>query len=473
MSRPSGNGLFRSLPKADRLLEHDALQDLLVRYPRPAVLQVLREVLKETREVLRLEGSPKTLDSEDIASRIAQRLHAEGFKLRRVVNATGIVLHTNLGRAPLSSYAVHRLKELSEGYTNLECDLESGRRGQRLSHIQALLKRVSGAEAALVVNNNAACVLLMLVSLAQGREVVISRGELVEIGGSFRIPDVMTQAGVRLIEVGTTNKTRLKDYERAISPNTAALMRVHPSNFRITGFHQSVTTKELSDLAHEKGVLMLEDLGSGCLVPLGSYGLPDEPIVQETLKAGADLVCFSGDKLLGGPQAGIALGKRELIETMAQHPLMRALRVDKLILGALEATLLSYLEPKTAMKEIPTLAMLAAKPQELHERAKRFLGAIKNSFGDSLKASIATNEGRVGGGALPQASLASYAVSLKTQDIGAEELAKRLRLGTPSIVGLVREGQVLLDVRTMRPAEEKLVITALHNVLKREKGNGS
>lgn len=472
MKESSGNGLFRNLPKADRLLEHEALRDLLNHYPRPAVLTALRSVLKEAREKLRLEGHNRPIDPDGLAGRIAQRLKAEGFSLRRVVNATGIVLHTNLGRAPLSPFAARRLNELSLGYSNLECDLESGKRGHRLSHIQALLCRLTNAEAGLVVNNNAACVLLMLSSLAQGREVIISRGELIEIGGSFRIPEVMAQAGVKLIEVGTTNKTRLSDYSGAISPQTAALMRVHPSNFRIVGFHQSVSTKELSDLAHEKGVLMLEDLGSGCLVPLGPYGLPNEPTVQETLRAGADVVCFSGDKLLGGPQAGISLGKRQWIEPMAKHPLMRALRVNKLILGALEATLLSYLDPKSAMKEIPTLAMLIANPKELNEKAKRLLDSIKLCFGNSFEAGIVANEGRVGGGALPEAPLASYAVSLKAKGLKAEDLAKRLRLGTPSVQGIVREGQVLLDVRTIRPTEEDLVLMALQGALQRGGNDG-
>jgi L-seryl-tRNA(Ser) seleniumtransferase len=465
-------GLSRHIPKTDRLLEHDAVQTMLERYPRPLVLAAIRDTLQSLRENLGSDSVDRQADLEGLVEEVEQRLEASGFHLKRVINATGVVLHTNLGRAPLPSHAAKRVFELAQGYCNLEFELESGKRGKRVSHIQPLLTSLTGAQSALVVNNNAAAVLLMLSSLASGKEAVISRGELVEIGGSFRIPEVMAQAGVKLVEVGTTNKTYLKDYERAIGPETAALLKVHPSNFRIVGFHHSVPTQELAALAHERGLLMLVDLGSGCLVPLGSEGLPSEPTVQEIVAAGADVVCFSGDKLLGGPQAGIAAGKRAMIEAMARHPLMRALRVDKLILGALEATLLSYLEPQKAIREIPALAMLSQKPKELEARAMRLASSLKQTLGDAVEIHVVPLEGKVGGGALPQASLPSYAIGLQVAGMEAEELGAALRTANPPVVGVMREGKVLLDVRTILPQEEDLVCSALADVLGRKGENG-
>jgi L-seryl-tRNA(Ser) seleniumtransferase len=472
MSETPEAELCRHIPKTDRLLEHDAVRAMLERYPRPLVLAAVRDTLQEAREQLRSGTSQGAADLEGLVSSVARRLGSEGFRLKRVINATGVVLHTNLGRAPLPSHAAKRLFELAEGYCNLEFDLESGKRGKRLSPVQPILERITSAEAALVVNNNAACVLLMLSSLAGGKEAVISRGELVEIGGSFRIPEVMAQAGVKLVEVGTTNKTYLKDYERAIGPETAALLKVHPSNFRIVGFQHSVSTQELAALAHERGLLMLEDLGSGCLVPLGSYGLPSDPTVQEIVTAGADVVCFSGDKLLGGPQAGIAAGKRAMIEAMAKHPLMRALRVDKLILGALEATLLSYLEPEKAIREIPALAMLSQKPKELEARASRLASSLKQTLGDAMEIHVVPHEGKVGGGALPQASLPSYAIGLRVVGMEAEDLGAALRTASPPVVSVAREGMVLLDLRTILSQEEDLVCSALTDALGRKGENG-
>ena len=466
-------GLCRSIPKTDRILEHEIIQAMLARYPRSLVVAAVRDTLKGARERLRSGASKDVPDLEQLVSSVRQSLCSDGFRLKRVINATGVVLHTNLGRAPLSLHAAERISTLAQGYCNLEVDLESGKRGKRLGLVRALLERVTGAEAALVVNNNAACVLLMLSSLAKGKEAVISRGELVEIGGSFRIPEVMSQAGVKLVEVGTTNKTHIKDFEDAISSDTAALIKVHPSNFRIVGFQHSVSTQELAALAHERGLWMLEDLGSGCLVSLDSQGLPSEPTVQETLAAGADVVCFSGDKLLGGPQAGIAAGKRSLIESMAKNPLMRALRVDKLILGALESTLLSYLDPDKAFKEIPVLSMLSQDPKTLEARANTLAMNLKRAMGDDpMEIHVVPNEGKVGGGSLPQASLPSYAVGLRAAGMEAQELSAALRKATPPIIGIEREGRVLLDVRTILPQEEGLVCSTIADALGRRGENG-
>jgi L-seryl-tRNA(Ser) seleniumtransferase len=389
-----------------------------------------RSALERAREAIRAGEEP----GDVVASARAEleRLGAPG--LRRVINATGVIVHTNLGRAPLAEAALARAIDVGRSYSNLELDLESGTRGSRQDHVADALCRLTGAEAALVVNNNAAAVLLALAALAAGGEVVVSRGELVEIGDGFRIPDVLAHSGAQMVEVGTTNRTRAADFERAIGPETALLLRVHQSNFRIVGFTESPTTEDLARVAHDAGLWLVDDLGSGSLADVG-----DEPTAASSVAAGADLVCFSGDKLLGGPQAGIVVGRRALTERLRRHPLQRALRADKLTLAALEGTLALHEDPERARREIPVLRMLDEPLERVRERAERLAGLV----GGEVEETVA----RVGGGALPLAELPSAACAIE------EELAAPLRLGDPPVLGIVRDGRLLLDARTLAEPE--------------------
>ena len=404
----------------------------------PLAVAAARRVLERAREEIRAGADPG-----DLAERLREELLAERApRLRRVVNATGIVVHTNLGRAPLPAAALARVREVGEGYSNLEYDLGEGARGSRHDHLAAILRRLTGAEAALVVNNNAAALLLALAALAEGREVVVSRGELVEIGDGFRIPDVLARSGARLVEVGTTNRTRAADYEAAVGESTAVLLRVHPSNFRVVGFTERPRLAELARVARRHELPLVDDLGSGALVPLH-----DEPTARESVEAGADLVCFSGDKLLGGPQAGIVVGRAELVERLRRHPLQRALRPDKLSLAALEGTLSLYLEPGRALREVPVLRMLVEDAQVVRARAERLAAAVGGTVEETV--------GRVGGGALPLAELPSFACALE------EELAGPLRRGEPPVIGIVRDGRLLLDCRTLGDDEIDVAAAAV------------
>jgi L-seryl-tRNA(Ser) seleniumtransferase len=417
---------LRDLPSVDRLLG----DDVLAAAPRPLATAAARSALERAREAIRAGDEP----GDVVASARAEleRLGAPG--LRRVINATGVIVHTNLGRAPLAEAALARAIDVGGSYSNLELDLESGTRGSRQDHVADALCRLTGAEAALVVNNNAAAVLLALAALAAGGEVVVSRGELVEIGDGFRIPDVLAHSGAQMVEVGTTNRTRAADFERAIGPETALLLRVHQSNFRIVGFTESPTTEDLARVAHDAGLWLVDDLGSGSLADVG-----DEPTAASSVAAGADLVCFSGDKLLGGPQAGIVVGRRALIERLRRHPLQRALRADKLTLAALEGTLALHEDPERARREIPVLRMLDEPLERVRERAERLAGLV----GGEVEETVA----RVGGGALPLAELPSAACAIE------EELAAPLRLGDPPVLGIVRDGRLLLDARTLAEPE--------------------
>src|SRR5262249_15426470 len=357
-----------------------------------------------------------------------------GARLRRVINATGVIVHTNLGRAPLAPDALEQVRAVAGSYSNLEYDLREGGRGSRQDHVAPILRRLTGAEAALVVNHNAAAVLLALAALAEGREVLVSRGELIEIGDGFRIPDVLTRSGARLVEVGTTNRTRAADYERAMGDATALLLRVHQSNFRVVGFTEQPRLAELAEVAASAGVPLVDDLGSGALLDVG-----DEPTGPASLAAGAALVCFSGDKLLGGPQAGIVVGRADLVDRLRRHPLQRALRADKLTLAALEGTLALYLDPERARREIPGLRMGAEPIETVRSRAERLATAVGGTVEETVS--------RVGGGALPLAELPSFACAVD------EHLATPLRLGEPSVVAVVRDGKLLLDCRTIRDDE--------------------
>ena len=417
---------LRDLPSVDRLLG----DDVLAAAPRPLAAAAARSALERARATIRAGEEPGDLVA--LARAELQRLGTPA--LRRVLNATGVIVHTNLGRAPLAEAALTRALDVGGSYSNLELDLESGTRGSRQDHVADALCRLTGAEAALVVNNNAAAVLLALAALAAGREVVVSRGELIEIGDGFRIPDVLAHSGARMVEVGTTNRTRAADFERAIGPETALLLRVHQSNFRIVGFTESPTTEDLARVAHDAGLWLVDDLGSGSL---GNVG--DEPTAASSIASGADLVCFSGDKLLGGPQAGIVVGRRALVERLRRHPLQRALRADKLSLAALEGTLALHEDPERARAEIPVLRMLDEPLERVRERAERLAGLV----GGEVEETVA----RVGGGALPLAELPSAACAIE------EELAAPLRFGDPPVLGIVRDGRLLLDARTLAEPE--------------------
>jgi L-seryl-tRNA(Ser) seleniumtransferase len=425
---------LRDLPSVDEL----ARDERLAEGPAPLVVAAAREVLARAREEIAAGHEPGDLAERTLAELAAARAPA----LRRALNATGVIVHTNLGRAPLPEAALARALEVGRGYSNLEYDLTAGGRGSRQDHVAAILRRLTGAEAALVVNNNAAAVMLALAALAEGREVLVSRGELIEIGDGFRIPDVLARSGARLREVGTTNRTRAADYERAIGPETAVLLRVHQSNFRVVGFTEQPTVEQLAAVARRHELPLVDDLGSGVLVHLEG-----EPSAKESLAAGADLVCFSGDKLLGGPQAGIVVGRADLVERLRRHPLQRALRADKLTLAALEGTLGLYLDPERALREVPVLRMLNDPVATVRARAERLAAAV----GGEVEETVA----RVGGGALPLAELPSVACAVE------ESLAEPVRSGEPPVVGVLRDGRLLLDCRTLTDAEAEEVAAAV------------
>jgi L-seryl-tRNA(Ser) seleniumtransferase len=428
---------LRDLPSVDELAADERLVGTA---PRPLLVGAVRSALARAREKIRAGADPG-----DLVDRVACELEAaRGPRLRRAINATGVIVHTNLGRAPLAPAALERAREIAGGYSNLEYSLEEGARGSRQDHAAPILRRLTGAEAALVVNNNAAAVLLALAALAEGREVIVSRGELIEIGDGFRIPDVLARSGARLREVGTTNRTRAADYERAIGPETALLLRVHQSNFRVVGFTEQPRLDELVRVGRAHALPVVDDLGSGVLGELDG-----EPSASEAVAAGADLVCFSGDKLLGGPQAGIVVGRAELVERLRRHPLQRALRADKLTLAALEATLALYLDPQLAAQEIPVLRMLAEPDDAVRERAGRLAGLVDGEVEETVA--------RVGGGALPLAELGSFACAVE------EDLAARLRSAEPPVIAVVRDGRCLLDCRTIADAEVDEVAAAVQS----------
>jgi L-seryl-tRNA(Ser) seleniumtransferase len=470
---PKHAALLRQLPQVDDVLRHPELAAAVGALPRSLATTVVRQVLAETRQSISAtppDAVPETLDEAALRRRLAQALAAAAHPaLRRVVNATGVIIHTNLGRSPLGEACLAQLLEVAARYNTLEYDLAKGARGSRQDHLEGLLKELTGAEGVLVVNNNAAGVLLSLNTLAQGKEVIISRGQLVEIGGSFRMPEIMAASGAILREVGTTNKTHLRDFERAITSETALLLKVHPSNYRIMGFTHEVPLAEMVALARRFNLLVLEDLGSGCLVDLSKYGLEREPTVQDTLKGGADLVLFSGDKLLGGPQAGLVLGNREVVEDLKKNPLTRALRPDKMTLAGLEATLRLYLEEPQALAAIPTLRLLTRPETELDRQARGLARKIRRQFGTRLAVEVVQTEGRAGGGSLPQAPLPSRALALAAERLAAQDLEARLRGASTPVIARVEHGVVLLDMRTLLPGDQEVLVTVLGEVLSEEK----
>ena len=449
--------LLRQIPKVDELMKQTALQQLCETVPAQKVTEAVRQILEDLRGSI-LSGSIEELPAvEDLCGLVISAANKKAeYSLRKVINATGIILHTNLGRACISDRAAAAACEVAQSYSTLEYNLQAGRRGTRYSHVEELLCRLTGAESALVVNNNAAAVLLILSDMAQGGQVITSRGELVEIGGSFRVPDIMEACGAELKEVGTTNKTHLWDYDRAITEKTRALMKVHTSNYRIVGFSETPSLPELVELGHSRGLPVIEDLGSGCLVDLQQFGIYGEPTVQDSVRAGVDVVSFSGDKLLGGPQAGIIVGKKAIVDKLKKHPLTRAMRVDKMTLAALEATLRSY--DAGLMDEIPTIAMLSAKPAQLRAKAD-ILCALMTKAG--IAAEVVPTEGQVGGGSVPTQMLSSYAVAVQPSGVNLDQLETNLRLGSPAIIGRINHDRFLLDVRTLRESDFEAIVKAV------------
>lgn len=453
-------GALRRLPSVDVLTRHVAERPEARGVPHARLTALVREVLAAERRRV-AAGQAEPASSEALADRVAAELGRQGlFSLRPVINATGVVLHTNLGRAPLSALALERVTRVGGEYSNLELDLGSKARGSRYAHVEGLLCRLTGAEDALVVNNNAAAVLLALAALAAGREVVVSRGELIEIGGEFRIPDIMARSGAVLREVGTTNRTHLRDYDEAIGPATALLLKVHTSNYRVVGFTAAVSARELVELARRHGLPVMEDLGSGCLLDLRPWGFPHEPTVQEAVAAGVDLVTFSGDKLLGGPQAGLIVGRREVVSRLKKHPLNRALRIDKLTLAALEATLYAY-DAGRALHSLPTLRMLTEPLGTVRRRARQVLRGVPPEVRARLGLEVIEARGQVGGGALPTVELPTAAVAVGATPEIARAVDLALRTGEPPVVGRMEEDRLLLDCRTVLPTQVRALARAL------------
>lgn len=456
---------LKELPSVDEALRSRHGEKWLSAFPRRYVLQAIRETIERARRLI-IEGeTPSELSIDALAPEIeagVKRLSA--YSLIPLINATGVVVHTNLGRSVLSKKSVRNVMITASSYSNLEYDLTSGKRGKRYTHLKRLIKDITSAEGALAVNNNAGAVLVCLAALARGKEVIVSRGELVEIGGSFRVPDVMAQSGAIMVEVGTTNKTHPADYEAAINDNTALILKVHRSNYRVTGFTSEVGVPELSSIGKKRGIPVMHDLGSGCLIDLKRFGIPGETTVMEALKEGADIVTFSGDKLLGGPQAGVIAGARGLIERVQRHPLMRALRIDKMTLAALEATLMEYADEEKALKDIPTLRMLLEEPGKIRLRAKR-LSILINRHSKSARAEVAEDSSQAGGGALPEVNLKTYAVALRPEGVSANALEARLRAGIPPVIARIKEGRLLLDARTVSPGELKALAFAVASAL--------
>ena len=458
----------RGIPSVDALLASPEFEPILKGFPRQLVVKVTRIVIQEIRNSL-LAGDKDT--EPDGPSYYAQtvliRLGQETMpSLRGVINATGVVLHTNLGRAPLAEVAADAMATTARGYSNLEYDVESGRRGSRYDHCVKLLRELTGAEDAIVVNNNAAALVLVLNTTARGKGVAVSRGELVEIGGGFRIPEILERAGAFLVEVGSTNRTRLSDYQNSIKKDkVAAILKVHRSNFRITGFTEDASLASLADLANEEGIPLLHDLGSGLFVASDALALPAEPLAADSLSAGADLVAVSGDKLLGGPQAGIILGNSELINALRQNPLCRALRVDKVTLAGLEATLQLYRDPGQALESIPTLRMLGNTPESLGKRCEELAAELT---GLGIGSSIVESEGRVGGGTYPGVKLPGFALALDGPH-GAEALAMHLRNGDPPVIARIVDKRVFIDLRTVLPGQENDLVRRVREAFSNER----
>ncbi|MGB9822577.1 L-seryl-tRNA(Sec) selenium transferase [Thermodesulfovibrio sp.] len=450
--------ILRKIPSVDRILKNEKIKVLFKEYSYSLVREAVRKVLDSLRAKV-LKDNVLEIDEDSIIEKIKNSLNKK-YSLQPVINATGVVIHTNLGRAILPEEAIKHVVEIAQSYSNLEYDLEKGQRGKRYVHIVDAVRKIVNVESAVVVNNNAGAVFLCLNTLAKDKEVVVSRGELVEIGGSFRIPDVMAQSGAILREVGTTNKTRLSDYERAINENTALLLKVHRSNFKIIGFTEEVSVKELCELGKQRGIPVMVDLGSGCFIDLKKYGFYGEPSVQEVVDEGADIVTFSGDKLLGGAQAGFIIGKSALIERISKNPLMRALRVDKLTLAAVEATLMFYLDEKEAIEKIPTLRMILEPPEKIKRRAAKILKLFKKH---GIEAMLKEDVSMPGGGSLPESGVKTYVIAIRTDK--PDEFSGKLRQTQPPVIGRIKEDFVIFDARTLQEREIPLLVKAVKQIM--------
>ncbi|MFZ1947438.1 MAG: L-seryl-tRNA(Sec) selenium transferase [bacterium] len=451
-------GLLRAIPSVERQLADPLIVALAGRMPRWIVVDSVRDVLARLRRDISDGSLARQLEPEEIADRVEARARERSRRaVRKVINATGVIIHTNLGRSLLAERAAAAVEEVARSYSSLEFDLDQGRRTSRTEVVDGLVARIVGAEDGFVVNNNAGAVLIALNAISFGRETVVSRGELVEIGGSFRLPDVMDKSGARMVEVGTTNRTRIEDYSAAITGETAAILKVHHSNFAMTGFVESPSLKELADLAHARGLALIEDLGSGALTDLAKYGIPREPMPQESVACGVDVVTFSGDKLLGGPQAGLIAGKRALVGAMKANPLARALRLDKITLAALEETLRIYLEPEDALTEIPTIAMLSASLDDLERRADEVAKSISSAAPGALDVGVARATSQVGGGSMPTVEIPTFVVALASSERSADQMVAALRACEVPVIARIVNDQVCLDLRTVLPGDDALL----------------
>lgn len=458
--------ILQKLPKVDRLLEAPAIVALLEIHPRSLVVHEIRDFLDEIRDKLLSGAAVKLPDDREMIQQLAVQITSHLTPgLRRCVNGIGIVLHTALGRAPIAESAQDALQEIVTNYCTLQIDLETGKRGDRYKEVEGLLQKITGAEAALVVNNNAAATMAILNTLAEGREVIVSRGELVEIGGSFRLPDVMKRSGARLVEVGTTNRTHLKDYKNAITPETSLILKVHQSNYKIYGFTSEVLISELAPLAHEHRIIAVDDLGSGALVDLSRWGLPKEPTVQDSLSAGADVVCFSGDKLLGGPQCGIIVGKREQVERIKNNQLTRALRCDKMTFAVLEATLRLFLDEGKLLKQHPVLRLLTMPLEEIRSRCEVLKDGLEKVLAEKGSVVVEQDASEAGSGSLATVSLPTWVASVSIKGVPSEEIARRLRLVPVPVFGRIKDQKFFLDGRTIRDDEVEYVLKGFSNLV--------
>ena len=457
--------LFTLIPKVDELLDNQNISELLDNMPRKIIMDAIREEVEELRSIIK-ENISEEAEIKKIISNLVNNIKLRAiekniYSLKRVVNATGTVIHTNLGRSLINEEIFNNMREIALNYSNLEYDLESGTRGSRYSHLEEIIQELTGGEASMVVNNNAAAVLLALSALVKDKEVIVSRGELIEIGGSFRIPEVLEQSGAKLVSVGSTNKTHLHDYENAINENTGALLKVHTSNYRILGFTSAVDSKELYELKKKYKIPLIEDLGSGVLIDLSKYGLQYEPTVGESLDKGVDVVTFSGDKLLGGPQAGIIIGKKEYIDKMKKHPLTRAFRVDKFTISALEATLKYYLDEKKAIENIPTLKMLTMTPEILNIKAEDLLKKINNKINsDNIELEIKDEFSEV-----PLEKLPTKCIVLRIKNKSTQEFENKLRAYKIPIITRLYKDKIYLDLRTINEEDYDIIVSAIENGL--------
>ncbi|MFH2058998.1 MAG: L-seryl-tRNA(Sec) selenium transferase [Pseudomonadota bacterium] len=465
MSQTQKNEILRHLPGVDHLLTLTHGNDLFENIPRSVILDSIRKAIDTARKDIL--NTVETNITDDLLLLKAQSFALEKIKpkLVNLINATGVVLHTNLGRSLLCEDALDNIQAIARSYSNLELNIDTGKRGIRYQAVEELICELTGAQSAIAVNNNAGAVLLCLNTMAKDRQVVVSRGELVEIGGSFRIPDVMSKSGGILKEVGTTNRTHLRDFENAICDQTGLFLKVHTSNYTIQGFTADVSLKELVDLGHSKNIPIMEDLGSGTLIDFSRYGLPSEPTVSDSVRTGADIVTFSGDKLLGGPQAGIIVGKKETIEQIKSNPLTRALRIDKLTLGALESTLKLYRDESVAIRKIPTLRMLTMPLETIRKRADSLLAAIVSKTKTRINADLADMNSRPGGGSFPELNLPTRCVTLEPKEMSVSRFEKHMRLSTPAIIGRIEDNRYILDPRTIQDGQEDIISSTIARIL--------